>query len=129
MAITPTMTPSAGIEPLKMFAPVGLVATFPSVLVVHPSVPASTPAELIAYLKAHPGELNFGSGGIGTPPHLQGELFKFRTGTDIVHVPYKGAAAALQDLLGGSIQMLFTAAPTALAFLKSGQLKLIATTG
>jgi tripartite-type tricarboxylate transporter receptor subunit TctC len=129
LAITPTLSPSAGIDPLKMLAPVGLVGIFPSVLVVHPSVPASSVAELIAHVKAHPGELNFGSGGIGTVPHLQGELFKLKTGTDIVHVPYKGNAAALQDLLGGTIQMMFAAAPTALAFIKSGQLKLLATTG
>ena len=129
LAITPTLSPSAGIDPLKMLAPVGLVGTFPSVLVVHPSVPASNATELIAHVKAHPGELNFGSGGIGTVPHLQGELFKLKTGTDIVHVPYKGNAAALQDLLGGSIQMMFAAAPTALAFIRSGQLKLVATTG
>lgn len=129
LAITPTLNPSAGIDPLKTLAPVGLVGTFPSVLVVHPSVPAGNAAELIAHLKAHPGELNFGSGGVGTVPHLQGELFKLKTGTDIVHVPYKGNAAALQDLLGGSIQMMFAAAPTALAFIRSGQLKLLATTG
>lgn len=129
LAITPTLSPSAGIDPLKMLAPVGLIGTFPSVLVVHPSVPASNAAELIAHVKARPGELNFGSGGIGTVPHLQGELFKLKTGMDIVHVPYKGNAAALQDLLGGTIQMMFAAAPTALAFIKSGQLKLVATTG
>jgi tripartite-type tricarboxylate transporter receptor subunit TctC len=129
LAITPTLSPSAGIDPLKMLAPVGLVGTFPSVLVVHPSVPASNVSELIAYAKAHPGELNFGSGGIGTVPHLQGELFKLKTGTDIVHVPYKGNAAALQDLLGGSIQMMLAGAPTALAFIQNGQLKLVATTG
>jgi tripartite-type tricarboxylate transporter receptor subunit TctC len=129
LAITPTLSPSAGIDPLKMLAPVGLVGTFPSVLVAHPSVPASNVSELIAYAKAHPGELNFGSGGIGTVPHLQGELFKLKTGTDIVHVPYKGNAAALQDLLGGSIQMMFAGTPTALAFIQSGQLKLLATTG
>jgi tripartite-type tricarboxylate transporter receptor subunit TctC len=129
LAITPTLSPSAGIDPLKMLAPVGLVGTFPSVLVAHPSVPASNVSELIAYAKAHPGELNFGSGGIGTVPHLQGELFKLKTGTDIVHVPYKGNAAALQDLLGGSIQMMFAGTPTALAFIQSRQLKLLATTG
>ena len=98
-------------------------------LVVHPSVPAGNVSELIAYAKAHPGELNFGSGGIGAVPHLHGELFKLKTGTDIVHVPYKGNAAALQDLLGGSIQMMLAGAPTALAFIQNGQLKLVATTG
>lgn len=123
MAVTPTLTPGAGIDPLKMLKPVSLIATFPSVLVVHPSVPAKTVDELIAYA------MNFGSGGNGTVPHLQGEQFKLKTGTNLQHVPYRGAAAALQDVVGGQIQMLFTAAPTANAFIEGGQLRLIATTG
>jgi tripartite-type tricarboxylate transporter receptor subunit TctC len=73
--------------------------------------------------------MNFGSGGNGTVPHLQGEQFKLKTGTNLQHVPYRGAAAALQDVVGGQIQMLFTAAPTASAFIEGGQLRLIATTG
>lgn len=129
MAVTPTLTPAAGIDPLKMFRPISLVATFPSVLVVHPSVPAKTVAELIAYAKANPGKINFGSGGVGTVPHLQGEQFRLKTGTSLQHVPYRGAAAALQDVVAGQIQMLFTAAPTALSFIEGGQLRLIATTG
>jgi tripartite-type tricarboxylate transporter receptor subunit TctC len=129
MAVTPTLTPGAGIDPLKMFRPISLIATFPSVLVVHPSVPAKTVDELIAYAKQSPGKMNFGSGGNGTVPHLQGEQFKLKTGTDLKHVPYRGAAAALQDVVGGQIQMLFTAAPTANAFIEGGQLRLIATTG
>jgi tripartite-type tricarboxylate transporter receptor subunit TctC len=96
---------------------------------VHPSVPAKTVDELIAYAKQNPGKLNFGSGGNGTVPHLQGEQFKLKTGTNLQHVPYRGAAAALQDVVGGQIQMLFTAAPTALSFIEGGQLRLIATTG
>lgn len=129
MAVTPSLNPAAGIEPLKMFRPIGLVGTFPSVLVVHPDVPAKTVAELVAYAKANPGKVNFGSGGVGTVPHLQGEQFRLVTGAPIQHVPYRGAAAALQDVVAGQIQMLFTAAPTALAFIQSGKLKLIATTG
>ncbi len=129
MAVTPSMNPTAGIEPLKMFRPIGVVGTFPSVLVVHPDVPVKTVAELVAYAKANPGKINFGSGGVGTVPHLQGEQFRLVTGAPIQHVPYRGAAAALQDVVAGQIQMLFTAAPTALAFIQSGKLKLIATTG
>jgi tripartite-type tricarboxylate transporter receptor subunit TctC len=129
MAVTPSMNPQAGIEPLKMFRPVGIVGLFPSVLVVHPGVPAKTVAELVAYAKANPGKINFGSGGVGTVPHLQGEQFRLVTGAPIQHVPYRGAAAALQDVVAGQIQMLFTAAPTALSFIRGGQLKLIATTG
>jgi tripartite-type tricarboxylate transporter receptor subunit TctC len=129
MAVTPTLNPAAGMDTLKLFRPVGLVATFPSVLVVHPSVPAKTAAELVAYAKANPGKLNFGSGGNGTVPHLQGEQFRLATNTKIQHVPYRGAAAALQDVVGGQIQMLFTAGPTAGPFIEGGQLRLIATTG
>ena len=102
MAVTPTLNPSAGLDPLNMFKPVGLVATFPSVLVVHPSVPAKTVAELVAYAKTNPGKMNFGSGGNGTVPHLQGEQFRLKTGTAIQHVPYRGAAAALQDVIAGT---------------------------
>jgi tripartite-type tricarboxylate transporter receptor subunit TctC len=129
MAITPTLNPSAGIDPFKMFQPIGLVGVFPSVLVVHPSVPAKTVAELVAHAKQNPNNVNFGSGGIGTPPHLQGEQFRLKTGTAMQHVPYRGAAAALQDVVAGQIQMLFTAGPTALPFIEGGHLRLIATTG
>jgi tripartite-type tricarboxylate transporter receptor subunit TctC len=129
MAITPTLNPAAGIDPFKMFQPIGLVGVFPSVLVVHPSVPAKTVAELVAHAKQNPNGVNFGSGGIGTPPHLQGEQFRLKTGTAMQHVPYRGAAAALQDVVAGQIQMLFTAGPTALPFIEGGQLRLIATTG
>jgi tripartite-type tricarboxylate transporter receptor subunit TctC len=129
MAITPTLNPGAGIDPFKMFSPVGLVAVFPSVLVVHPSVPAKTVAELVAHARQNPSKVNFGSGGIGTPPHLQGEQFRLKTGTAMQHVPYRGAAAALQDVVAGQIQMLFTAGPTAAPFIEGGQLRLIATTG
>lgn len=129
LAVTPTTNPGARLDPLKMLQPIGLIGVFPSVLVVHPSVPATTVRELVEYAKASSGKVNFGSGGIGTVPHLQGEQFKLVTGAPITHVPYRGAAAALQDVVAGQIQMLFTAAPTALAFIQSGNLKLIATTG
>jgi len=129
LAVTPTINPGAKLDPLKMLQPIGLAGVFPSVLVVHPSVPVKDAQELVAYAKANSGKVNFGSGGIGTVPHLQGEQFKLVTGAPITHVPYRGAAAALQDVVAGQIQMLFTAAPTALAFIRSGGLNLIATTG
>lgn len=129
LAVTPTTNPGAKLDPLKMLQPIGMIGVFPSVLVVHPSVPARTVQDLVDYAKTNSGKVNFGSGGIGTVPHLQGEQFKLVTGAPITHVPYRGAAAALQDVVGGQIQMLFTAAPTALAFIQSGSLKLIATTG
>jgi tripartite-type tricarboxylate transporter receptor subunit TctC len=129
LAVTPTTNPGAKLDPLKMLQPICLVGVFPSVLIVNRSVPAKTVGELVDYIKANPGKVNFGSGGIGTVPHLQGEQFKLTTGAPLTHVPYRGAAAALQDVVGGQIQMLFTAAPTALAFIQSGDLKLLATTG
>lgn len=129
MAITPTLNPAAGMDTLKLFQPVALAATFPSFLVAHPSVPAKTVGELVAYAKQNPGKVNFGSGGLGTVPHLQGEMFRLKTMTVMQHVPYRGAAAALQDVVGGQIQILFTAGPTALPFIEGGQLRLIATTG
>jgi tripartite-type tricarboxylate transporter receptor subunit TctC len=128
IAIAPSLMAKSPIEP-EMFAPVCLVATFPSVLVIHPSVPADTVGELIDYAKKNPGKVNFGSGGIGTGPHLQGEMFKSMAKIEIQHVVYRGAASALQDVVAGHIQLLFTAAPTAMAYVKSGQLKLLATTG
>jgi tripartite-type tricarboxylate transporter receptor subunit TctC len=128
IAIAPSLSAKAGVSP-AMFEPVCLIATFPSVMVVHPSVPAGTVAELIAYARSNPGKVNFGSGGIGTGPHLQGEMFKAQAKIDIQHVAYRGAASALQDVVAGNIQLLFTAAPTAMAFIRGGQLKLLATTG
>jgi tripartite-type tricarboxylate transporter receptor subunit TctC len=128
VATAPTLNAKAGISP-DMFEPICLIATFPSVMVVHPSVPADTVGGLIDYAKKNPGKINFGSGGIGTGPHLQGELFKAMAKIEIQHVAYRGAAAALQDVIGGNIQLLFTAAPTAMAFVQGGKLKLLATTG
>ena len=128
IAIAPALMAKSPIEP-DMFAPVCLVATFPSVLVIHPSVPANTIGELIDYARKNPGKINFGSGGIGTGPHLQGEMFKSMAKIEIQHVAYRGAASALQDVVAGHIQLLFTAAPTAMAYVRSGQLKLLATTG
>jgi tripartite-type tricarboxylate transporter receptor subunit TctC len=111
------------------FAPVSVLAISPSVLVVHPSVPAATLAELIAYAKANPGKLNYASPGNGTPFHLSAELFKAQTGTDIVHVPYKGAAPALVDLLSGQVQLMFDNIPSVLPHIRSGKVRAIVTTG
>lgn len=129
LSVLPTSNPGARIDPLAMFKPIGLCGVFPSVMVVHPSVKANTVAELVELAKANPGQFNFGSGGVGTVPHLQGEQFKLATGAPLQHVPYRGAAAALQDVVAGQIQLLFTAAPTAMSFIESGNLKLLATTG
>jgi tripartite-type tricarboxylate transporter receptor subunit TctC len=94
--------------------------------VVHPSVPAKTVSELIAYAKANPGKLNMASGGIGTPQHVAGELFKMMTSTNIIHVPYRGAAPALTDLLGGQVQMMFATIPASIEYVRAGRLRPLA---
>ena len=96
---------------------------------VHPSVPTKSVPELIAYAKANPGKLNTASGGIGTPQHVAGELFKMMTGTNIIHVPYRGAAPALTDLLGGQVQMMFATMPSCIGYVRAGRLRPLAVTG
>src|SRR5215467_12367186 len=112
----------------KDFAPVGLAATIPFVLVVHPSVPAKTLTELIAHAKVNPGKLNYASSGIGTPPHLAGELFKSMAGVDIVHVPFREANSALSAVVGGSVQMMFSIASTAASQIGGGTVRGIGVT-
>jgi tripartite-type tricarboxylate transporter receptor subunit TctC len=104
LAISPSLYKNIGYDPIAGFAPVAMVANHPLAMVVHPSVPAQSVKELVAYAKANPGKLNYGAP-TGTPPHLMGELFRSLAGIDIVFVPYKGAAPALTDLLAGRTQM------------------------
>lgn len=110
------------------FTPLALIATVPNALVVHPSLPVHSVAELIAHARANPGRLSFGSTGIGGANHLAGELFKVMAGIDIVHVPYRGAAPAMSDLLGGQIPMMFDSLPTVLPHLAAGRLRALAVT-
>jgi tripartite-type tricarboxylate transporter receptor subunit TctC len=112
----------------KDFAPVGLVVTVPFVLVVHPSVPVHSVAELIAYAKANPGKLNYGSSGIGTPPHLAGELFKSMAGVDIVHVPFRDANAGINAVVAGTVEMMFSIVSTAVSQINAGNVRGIAVT-
>lgn len=107
---------------------IGLVAP-PNVLEVHPSVPANSVPELIAYMKANPGKLSLASPGIGSGPHLASELFRRMAGVDFVHVPYRGAGAALTDAVGGQVQMIFTTVPSSREFVRTGKLRALATTG
>jgi tripartite-type tricarboxylate transporter receptor subunit TctC len=113
---------------VKDFTPVTLVAATPLVLVANPSFPANNVKELIAYVKARPGQVNFGSGGIGTSNHLAGEMFKSMTGTDMVHVPYKGTPAAQSDLLSGQVSLMFDNIVAVMPHIKSGRMKAIAVT-
>src|SRR2546428_7985534 len=110
------------------FVPVTLVNTAPLMLVVHPSVAASSVQELIALAKANPGRLTYGSGGVGSTPHLSGELFKSLAGIDAVHVPYKGGAPALNDLLGGQLSFMIENVPGTMPFVKGGKLRGLAIT-
>src|SRR3954467_3538311 len=117
-----------GYDPVKDFAPVALVAIQPNILVVNPAVPATTVAELIAYAKAQPGKLNYGSSGAGAAAHLAGELFKAMTGVEMVHVPYKGAQPALTDVIAGQCQLMFATSASVIPFIKAGRLRALAVT-
>lgn len=107
----------------KDFVPVSFGASFPIILVAHESVPVKSVQELVAYAKKNPGKLSFGSAGNGGGTHLAGELFKAQAGVDLLHVPYKGSAPAMSDLLGGQVQLMFSDAPSALPHIKSGRLR------
>jgi tripartite-type tricarboxylate transporter receptor subunit TctC len=110
------------------FAPVGMLTISPNILVVHPSVAANSVKDLIALAKAKPGTLNYGSAGQGSSPHLAAELFKSMTGTNMVHIPYKGAGPAVIDLIGGQIQVYFGSAPSVLPNVKTGKLRALGVT-
>ena len=127
-AINPSLYAKMPYDHVKDFAPVILVAGVPNVLVVNPELPVKSVPELIAYAKANPGKLNFASSGNGTSIHLSGELFKAMTGVQMTHVPYKGSAPALTDLVGGQVQLMFDNLPSSLAFIKAGKLQALAVT-
>ena len=115
-------------DPLRDFEPITLIATTHQLLVVHPSVPAKSVKELIALSKSRPGQLNYGSSGNGSTPHLTTELFKFMTGADLVHVPYKGSPQYTIDIVAGRIDVVFSAIGGALPHVKSGKLRLLGIT-
>ncbi len=125
-AINPTLYGKVNYDPERDFQPISLVATWPLALSVHPSVPARNVKELIALARAKPGTLNFASAGTGGPTHLAAEMFKSAAKIDIVHVPYKGNAAALTDLVTGQVQMMFSNLLTSGPFIKAGKLRALA---
>lgn len=129
IAANPSLYRKLGYDSLRDFAGVSLVAAGPNVLVVNPVLPAKSVQELIAYAKAQPGSLNFGSGGAGSPAHLAGELFKTLTGVSMMHVPYKGTVLSINDLIAGQVQLVFSDAPIAVPHVKSGKLRALAVTG
>jgi len=121
--INPSLYSKLAYDPIRDFTPITLLAATSQVLAVHPSVPVKTVKELIAYAKKRPGELNYSSAGNGSQPHLTAEMFKARTGIDIVHVPYKGAPPPIADLLAGHVALTFGTSPTAVPHVKSGKLR------
>ncbi|MCJ0763886.1 Bug family tripartite tricarboxylate transporter substrate binding protein [Variovorax terrae] len=126
LAVTPSIYPHLPYDPVKSFAPVAWVARVPNVLVVHPSVPAHSVKELVALARQQPGRLNFGSGGNGSAAHIATEYLKLQSQTFMVHVPYRGTAPAVNDLIAGQLQLMFTGAPAVMPFVKSGQLRALA---
>ena len=127
-AINAALYKKLGFDPVKDFAPLTRVANVPNLLVANPAQPYKNVKELIAYAKANPGRVNFGSSGAGTSIHLSGELFKSMAGVDIQHVPYKGSAPAVADLLGNQIGIMFDNMPSSIAHVRSGALRPLAVT-
>jgi len=126
--INPSLYPKMNFDVLRDFAPVSLIAQVPLILVVNPALPVKSVSELIALAKAQPNRLNFGSSGNAAAPHLAGESFKIATGVQMQHVPYKGSAPALTDLIGGQVQLIFDSMPSAMPHVKSGKIRAIAVT-
>jgi tripartite-type tricarboxylate transporter receptor subunit TctC len=113
---------------IRDIAPVAAIGREPHIMAVNPSVPANTVPEFIAYAKANPGKVTMASSGSGGPPHIAGELFKMMTGVDMVHVPYRGIAPALNDLLGGQVQVTFASMPSSIEYIRAGKLRALAVT-
>ena len=126
IVISPILFSKVGYDPFRDFAPVTLIATVPNVMVVHPTVPAKSLAELAKLAKAHPGKLNYGSGGVGSGSQLGSELFKTINGLTMVHVPYKGAALAMTAMLGGEVDMVTSTVPAAIPLVNAGKVRALA---
>jgi tripartite-type tricarboxylate transporter receptor subunit TctC len=128
-AINATLYDNLGFNFARDIAPVGGISVNPYVMELNPSLPVRSVPEFIAYAKANPGKINFGSGGIGTPNHMAGELFKVKAQVNMVHVPYRGEAPALTDLMGGSLQLLFGILAASAEHIRAGRLRALAVTG
>ena len=129
LAIGPSLYKDVGYDPRKDFSPVGMIGNAPSAVVVHPSFPVKSIPELIAYAKANPGKVNFGSAGVGSVNHITGEYFARSAGITLMHIPYKGTGPALTDLLGGHIPMALAPIPPVHANVEAGLLRALAVTG
>ncbi|HEX3170077.1 MAG TPA: tripartite tricarboxylate transporter substrate binding protein [Burkholderiales bacterium] len=128
IAVGPALYPKLAYDPVRDFAPVTMIASFPNLLVANPGLPFKTVPELVAYAKSRPGALNFASAGAGTSTHLAGELFKSVAGIDVVHVPYKGGAAAMTDIIAGQVAYYFGTMPSSMPLAKAGKLRALAVT-
>jgi tripartite-type tricarboxylate transporter receptor subunit TctC len=128
-AINPVLYAKMPFDPSKDLVPVSALVSLNNVLVLHPSIKANSVPEVIAMAKSQPGTMNYASSGSGTSIHMSGEMFKSLTGVNITHIPYKGSAPAMTDLLGGQVMMMFDNIPSAIPHIKSGKLKALATTG
>jgi tripartite-type tricarboxylate transporter receptor subunit TctC len=129
LAIGPHLYPKLPFDPVKSFAPVTLLAESPNILVAHPSLPVKSMKELIAYAKAHPGKLNFGSASVASVGHLTGVMLNQMAGIDLQHVPYKGSGQAVIDVVGGQIQLMFSGMSSVMPHIKAGRLRPLAVTG
>jgi tripartite-type tricarboxylate transporter receptor subunit TctC len=128
LAVAPSFYPQAGYDIRKDFTAIGRIGVAPSTIAVHPTFPAKSIPELIAYAKANPGKVNYGSAGVGSLNHIAGEYFAIKTGIKLTHVPYKGSGPAMTDLLGGHIPMAFAPIPTVHVNVQSGKLRALAVT-
>jgi tripartite-type tricarboxylate transporter receptor subunit TctC len=124
--INPAIYPKLSFDTVRDFEPIGTVASLSQILVAHPAAPYNTVAELVALAKARPGPLSFASVGNGSPGHLAGELMKLKTGTSMLHVPYRGGGPAVTDVMGGQVPLLWVSIPAAAQFVKAGKLKALA---
>jgi tripartite-type tricarboxylate transporter receptor subunit TctC len=127
-AINATLYDNLNFNFIRDIAPVASIIRVPLVLEVNPSVPVNTVPEFIAYAKANPGKISYASGGIGTPQHVSAELFEMMTGVNMVHVPYRGSAPALTDLIGGQVQAMFDTTPASMAYIRAGRVRPLAVT-
>jgi tripartite-type tricarboxylate transporter receptor subunit TctC len=127
-ASSATLYDNLSFDFIRDMAPVGTIVRVPQIVVVNPLLPPKTIAEFIAYSKANPGKINMASGGNGAPEHMAGELFKLMTGANMLHVPYRGAAPALTDLLAGQVQVMFAAMPASIEYIRAGRLRALAVT-
>lgn len=129
MAVNPVLYAKISFDPVKDFAPISVVAAASNVLIVHPSLPATSVAELVALVRANPAKYSYGSSGNGTSTHLAAEMFKMMTGVELLHVPYKGGPPSLIDLVAGQVNMVFELLPTAVPLIRSGKVRALAYAG